>query len=69
MKELKNKKLNYIIEKNILFIDEFLDENLCSMTQAQYEKLKNIKIKVKKLKNDPNYNFEIIVENFSAYCL
>lgn len=69
MKELKDKKLNYIIEKNILFIDEFLDENLCSMTQAQYEKLKNIKIKVKKLKNDPNYNFEIIVENFSAYCL
>ena len=69
-KFIDNKKLSILVEKYNYRLDNFLsNDDDSELTEAQYEMLKNHKVKVEFLDNDPNYDYIIKVDNFEAYCI
>lgn len=65
-----NKKLSILVEKyNYGLIDFLSNDDDHEMTKAEYEMLKNHKVKVEFLDDDPNYDYIIKVDNFEAYCI
>lgn len=69
VKKLNGKKLSTLIKYYNFNIDDFLDDDCKEMTNEAYNLLKNKKAKLIMLKNDPNYDFILKVENFEAYCI
>ena len=69
VKELNGKKLSTIIKNYNFNIFDFLDDNCEEMSKEAYNLLKNNKVELIMLKNDPNYDFVLKVDNFEAYCI
>lgn len=70
VKNLVGKKLSTLIEKLNYDIFNFLsNDDDHEMSNDEYEMLKNHKVKVEFLDNDPNYDYIIKVDNFEAYCI
>ena len=69
-KFVDNKKLSILVEKYKFELYDFLsNDDDHEMSNDEYEMLKNHKVKVEFLDNDPNYNYIIKVGNFEAYCI
>ena len=69
-KLIDNKKLSILVEKyNYEIIDFMSNDDDHEMSNDEYEMLKNHKVKVEFLGNDPNYDYIIKVDNFEAYCI
>ena len=69
VKILNGKKLSTIIEKYQIDIFNFIDNNGEEMSNNAYKALKNKKVNLEMLKNDPNYDFMLKVDNFIACCI
>lgn len=69
VKILNGKKLSTIIEKYQIDIFNFIDNNGEEMSNSAYKALKNKKVNLEMLKNDPNYDFMLKVDNFIACCI
>lgn len=69
VKILNGKKLSTIIEKYQFDIFNFIDNNGEEMSNSAYKALKNKKVNLEMLKNDPNYDFMLKVDNFIACCI
>lgn len=69
VKILNGKKLSTIIEKYQFDIFNFIDNNGEEMSNNAYKALKNKKVNLEMLKNDPNYDFMLKVDNFIACCI
>lgn len=69
-KFVDNKKLSILVEGyNYELIDFMSNDDCHEMSNGEYEMLKNHKVKVEFLANDPNYDYIIKVDNFEAYCI
>lgn len=69
IKKLNGKKLSTLVEKYNYYIEDFMDNECYEMTQGQYEKLKNKRVSIEVLHDDPNYDYIIFIDKFSAYCI
>lgn len=69
VKILNGKKLSTIIKKYQFDIFNFIDNNGEEMSNNAYKALKNKKVNLEMLKNDPNYDFMLKVDNFIACCI
>lgn len=69
VKKLNGKKLSTLVKNYNFNIIDFLDDNCEEMSNEAYNLLKNNKAELIMLKNDPNYDFILKVDNFEAYCI
>ena len=69
VKRLNGKKLSTIIEKYHFDIFNFLDDDCEEMSNEAYNLLKNNKVNLEVLNNDPNYDFILKIDKFEAYCV
>lgn len=69
VKKFNGKKLSTIVNNYKFNIIDFLDDKCEEMSIETYNLLKNNKVKLIMLINDPNYDFVLKVNNFEAYCV
>lgn len=69
VKMLNGKKLSTLVKNYNFNIVDFLDDNCEEMSNEEYNLLKNNKVSLKVLKNDPNYDFVLKIDNFEVYCI
>lgn len=69
VKMLNGKKLSTLVKNYNFKTVDFLDNNCEEMSNEVYNLLKNNKVSLEVLKNDPNYDFVLKIDNFEAYCV
>ena len=69
VKMLNGKKLSTLVKNYNFNIVDFLDNNCEEMSNEAYNLLKNNKVSLEVLKNDPNYDFVLKIDNFEVYCV
>ena len=69
VKRLNGKKLSTIVENYNFIISDFFDDNYEEMSNDAYNLLKNNKVSLEILNNDPNYDYILKIDKFEAYCI
>ena len=69
VKKLNGKKLSTLVNNYQFNIFDFLDGECEEMSNEAYNLLKNNKVSLEVLNNDPNYDFILKVDKFEAYCI